>query len=108
MSEPEPTTHIQTRPKNANQHPGLMVKRRRRTQAEMKEARDQKNQEKDDLERLRQEKVRDLAALEEKIGKRDVQAIAGAHTVRPKPRPHPQVPVIIQVSISLLDGYDIC
>ena len=74
----------------------------------MKEARDQKNQEKDDLERLRQEKVRDLAALEEKISKMDVQAIAGAHTVRPKPRPRPQVPVIIQVSISLLDGYDIC
>jgi hypothetical protein len=102
MSEPDTGARIQTRTKNADQHPGLVVsKRKRRTQAEMKEAREREQKKKDELEMLRREKVRDLAALETRISQKDVQTTAGAHTVRPKPRA--KVPKKNQVSGLLLN-----
>jgi hypothetical protein len=87
MSEPT-NSRVQTRPGNTDQHPGNVVtKRKRRTQAEMKEVRRVEDQEKEELKKLRAEKVCDLAALEDKISKKDSREAAGTRTfVRPKPR----------------------
>jgi uncharacterized protein YhaN len=85
----EPSDRVQTRPTNINQHPGNVIqKRKRRTKTEMSEARNQEQKEKEELETLRAEKVRDLAALEARISKKDKEEVAGTDTyMRPKPRP---------------------
>jgi len=81
---------LQTRSTNRDQHPGAIEvahKRKRRTQAEMKEDRERQQTEKETLQKLQEDKIRDLAALEDKISKNDKTLAEGVQTSRPKPRP---------------------
>jgi hypothetical protein len=85
----EPRDRPQTRPTTALQHPGLAVaKRKRRTKAEMEEVRRHEQKEKEDLEKVKVKKLRDLASLEDEISKQDAKESAGTnHYIRPRPRP---------------------
>jgi hypothetical protein len=66
----------------------MVQKRKRRTQAEMKEVREREKSEKEALEQQREEKLRDLAALESKISTNDkIARLGNAPMIRPKPRP---------------------
>jgi hypothetical protein len=83
----EPTSRIQTRAKNADQHPGYLVKRKRRTQAQMQADREQAQKDLEEAEKLRESKLRLVASLEDGIAANDTQAQAGIAKIRPKPRP---------------------
>jgi hypothetical protein len=61
----------QTRAKNANQHPGLLVKKKRRTQAEMKAAREQAMLEAEAAKQEKEKKLQDIAKLENAIAEKD-------------------------------------
>jgi hypothetical protein len=83
----EPTSHIQTRAKNADQHPGYLVKRKRRTQAQMQADREQAQKDLEEAEKLRESKLRLVASLEDGIAAKDTKAQAGIAKIHPKPRP---------------------
>jgi hypothetical protein len=77
-SPPSTPPRVQTRAKNADQHPGLAVpKRKRRTKAEMEEDRNRKKIEKEAAEKAKQDKILAAARLENAIEANDKQAAAG-------------------------------
>jgi hypothetical protein len=76
----ENVDRIQTRAKNANQHPGLGLlgpKRKRRTQVEMQKDREQEAEEKKAGDELRQKKMRSIASMEDDLTRKDHKANAG-------------------------------
>jgi hypothetical protein len=76
---------IQTRPKNINQHPGLVIsKRKRRTQAEMDEERAKENQEMEAKKRVHEGKLRRIADLEDDLAAKDLQAQEETAGTRPR------------------------
>ena len=74
----KPPERIQTRAKNATQHPGNAIpKRKRRTKAEMIRDQEREQLEKDAAEKLKRGRLQSLASLEGKIAKEDAQAHTG-------------------------------
>jgi hypothetical protein len=70
--------HLQTRAKNADQHPGLAVpKQKRCTQAEMNEAREKQRLEAEAAKKDKEEKLLAVAKLEDAIAARDKLAAGG-------------------------------
>jgi hypothetical protein len=82
------STRLQTRTKNADQHPGLAVpKRKRRTQAEMKEAREKEKVEADAAKKKKEEKLLAAAKLEDTIIAKDKRAAMGTADKQKKALP---------------------
>jgi hypothetical protein len=74
----EPFERIQTHAKNADQHPGLVVtKRKRRTPAQMDEDRNNEKKEREERAKLQEDKLRRIARLEDELSARDFQARQG-------------------------------
>jgi capsule polysaccharide export protein KpsE/RkpR len=81
----EPLERIQTRTKNADQHPGLVVsKRKRRTRVEMDEYREKEKQEAEAHRRAHEVKLRKIARLEDNLALKDLQAQEGTASTRPR------------------------
>jgi hypothetical protein len=78
---------METRAKNANEHPGALVaKRKRRTKAEMEAARAEAQALKDSIVEQHNAKVQALAALETRIDNANDDT---PRPTRPRPRPKP-------------------
>jgi hypothetical protein len=87
MPEQNPPNRVQTRPKNADQHPGLAIKRKRRTQAEIARDQEIEQKKKEADEKLTERKLRAMATLEDRISANDDRARVGMADERPRPRP---------------------
>jgi hypothetical protein len=86
----EPPERVQTRAKNVNQHPGLVVpKRKRRTQAEIRDDNEREKKERDEVQQQKEKQMRKLASLEDALKEKDLKANAGQAvkmTMRPRMR----------------------
>ena len=75
---PSDAPRLQTRAKNADQHPGLAIPtKRRRTKAEMEEARQRKKADTEAAKKAEKDKAIAAAMLENAIQAKDRQAAAG-------------------------------
>jgi ABC-type uncharacterized transport system substrate-binding protein len=80
-------SRLQTRAKNANQHPGdAIVKRKRCNPKQMEEAREQERQQVEAMKKRREEHIQAAAEMEDEIAARDKQAAAGIATKKVKAR----------------------
>jgi len=79
MSTPTPdSSRLQTRAKNVNQHPGDAIpKRKRRTKAEMAQAREAEKLQSEAKKKEKEENLQAVAKVENKIAAKDKQAAAG-------------------------------
>ena len=100
-------SRLQTRAKNANQHPGdAIVKRKRRTKAEMEVAREQDRQIAEAAKKVKEEQIQAAAKMEDEIVARDKRAAGGIATKKVKAKVSTKtakkapalVPVVPQVS----------
>jgi hypothetical protein len=98
-----PSSRIATRTSNADKHPGLQGKRKRRTKAEMDEDRQLKAEEKERKKSDNEKKIARIAVLENKMAVEDVET-REAPAPRPHPRPlrrtssHAQIPLYTDAS----------
>jgi hypothetical protein len=89
MSEPS-TQRMQTRPANANKHPGadfLSPKRKRRNANEVMRNKQLKAEEKERKKSEQQAKINRIAALEDRMAEEDVSVSDAPSRPRPRPRP---------------------
>src|SRR5580658_9018173 len=81
------SSRMQTRPANADQHPGqVVVKRKRRTKAEMDAARTEERASQDEKEKLKAELMKNIARLEDELAQKDAKDRAGQERPRPRPK----------------------
>jgi hypothetical protein len=86
---------MQTRPANADQHPGqVVVKRKRWTKAEMDTARTEEQASQDEKEKLKAELMKSIAHLEDELAQKNAKDWAGQE------HPHPQPKAVASASVS--------
>ena len=84
---PSDTPRLQTRAKNADQHPGLAIPtKRHRIKAEMEEARQKKKADTEAAKKAEKDKAIAAAMLENAIQAKDRQAAAGTADIIQMPR----------------------